>query len=89
MIAKSNCKFFFSDNQYFVAVKLPIGVKPVCYMAMGMDNRPFETIINDINTAFEMLVADYHGEKFLMDVNIAYELPRLLGYKRATAGLKV
>lgn len=87
MITKSNCQFFFADNQYFVAVKLPIGIKPTCYMAMGLDNRPFEAIIDDINTAFDLLVANDNGDKFTIDMRILHALPKLLGYKRATAWL--
>lgn len=86
-IEKSNFKFFFDGEQYFCSVKLPIDSKPICYMAIGYDNRPFEAIINDIQLAFDMLVDDYNGDMFIRDFVIARELPKLLGYKKVTNSL--
>ena len=86
---KSDFKFFFNEGQYFCSVKLPIDSKPICYMAMGNDNRPFDTIIDDIKLALEMLIDAYNGDMFIRDFVIARELPKLLGYKRATRFLTV
>ena len=86
-INKSTFRFFYSNNQYFVSFRLPIGRKPMCYMNIGTDNRPFNTIIDDIQLAFDILIDNYSGDMFLRDVNILYELPRFLGYRRATSSL--
>lgn len=85
---KSDFKFFYKNGQYFCAVKLPIGLRPTCYMAMGNDNRPFDVIIEDIKLAFDLLVSNYNGDMYVRDVSIAYELPSMLGYRVATASLK-
>lgn len=84
----SDFKFFYCDGQYFCAVKLPIGRKPICYMAMGNDNRPFEVIVADIKLAFDLLISNDNGDAYTKDLRIAQGLPSMLGYRRATRWLK-
>lgn len=78
---KSDFKFYFRNNQYYCSVKLPIDSRPTIYMALGHDNRPFDAIIEDIQLAFDMLLANYNGEMAVRDYAIAYDIPALLGYK--------
>lgn len=84
-IPKSNFKFYY-DDQWFVSVKLPIGSKPTVYMKCGKDNRPFSMIIQDIVVAIELLEEDT-PRSFGREFDIAYRLPRLLGYKPSNAFL--
>lgn len=83
----SDFRFFYNDGQYFCSVKIPRYT--TIYMAMGQDNRPFDVIIEDIRLAYNMLVEDYVGDAYTKEVHIAIELPKLLGYKRATSSIKV
>lgn len=84
---KSDFKFFFKDNEYYCSVKLSIGRRPTVYMRLGYDNRPFDAIIDEINLAYDLLLENYDGDRYLMDVDISMQLPRLLGYKWSTVGL--
>ena len=86
-IPNKNFKFFYKNGNYFCSVKLPIDTHPTVYMNMGHDNRPFTTIAEDIVTAFNMLLDNYQGNMFIRDIEIALDLPELLGYKRATSAL--
>ena len=87
-IKKEDIKFYFKDNKYFVSVPVPCDSKPyMVYMDMGNDNRPFDAIISDINLAYEMLF-DSIDSSYTKAIKIAFQLPQLLGYKRATAGLR-
>ena len=87
-IKKEDIKFYFKDNRYFVSVPIPCDSKPyMVYMNCGYDNRPFDAIIADINLAYEMLF-DSIDSSYTKAIKIAFQLPQLLGYKRATAGLR-
>ena len=87
-IKKEDIKFYFKDNKYFVSVPIPCDGKPyMVYMDCGYDNRPFDAIIADINLAYEMLF-DSIDSSYTKAIKIAFQLPQLLGYKRATAGLR-
>ena len=87
-IKKEDIKFYFKDNKYFVSVPVPCDSKPyMVYMDMGNDNRPFDVIIADINLAYEML-SNSIDSSYTKAIKIAFQLPQLLGYKRATAGLR-
>ena len=84
-IPKTNFRFYY-DRQWFVSVKLPIGTKSTVYMKCGKDNRPFDDIINDIRVAADLLDAEYpHG--YAREQHIAFELPKLLGYRRCSSAL--
>ena len=87
-IKKEDIKFYFKDGKYFTSVPIPCDGKPyeVC-MDMGNDNRPFDAIIADINLAYEMLFNSIDSS-YTKAIKIAFQLPQLLGYKRATAGLR-
>ena len=87
-IKKEDIKFYFKDGKYFTSVPIPCGGKPyeVC-MDMGNDNRPFDAIIADINLAYEMLFNSIESS-YTKPIEIGFQLPQLLGYKRATAGLR-
>ena len=87
-IKKEDIKFYFKDNRYFVSVPIPCDSKPyMVYMNCGYDNRPFDAIIADINLAYEMLF-DSIDSSYTKAIKIAFQLPQLLAYKRATAGLR-
>lgn len=74
---------FWKNGQYFCSVKLPTRSKPTAYMAMGHDNRNFDTVVvPEIQLAFNMLL-----EEDVSEWQMLLEMPRLLGYKRATAAL--
>lgn len=92
-IPNTNIKFFYKDGNYFCSVKLPIFRQPVLYMNCGHDNRPFQTIVEDINLAFEMLLenSEYRtigGLPVVDDLSFNYKLYKLLGYKLSNADLK-
>lgn len=77
-------KFFYKNGELLVEVKIPCYT--TIYMGLGKDNRPFETIINDIRLAYEMLDESIEGS-YVKSVTIALELPKLLGYRRSNASL--
>ena len=85
-IPRTNFHFYY-DRQWFVSVKLPIGTRPTVYMKCGADNRPFDTIINDVRIAFAML-DEATKPSYNKDIHIALQLPDLLGYKRCNAWLE-
>ena len=87
-IKKEDVKFYFKDSKYFVSVPIPCDSKPyMVYMDCGYDNRPFDSIIADINLAYEMLF-DSIDSSYTKSIKIGFQLPQLLGYKRATANLR-
>lgn len=84
-IKKEDIKFYFKDNKYFVSVPVPCDSKPyMVYMDMGNDNRPFDAIIADINLAYEMLFNSIESS-YTKSIEIGFQLPQLLGYKRASS----
>lgn len=84
-IPNSNIKFYYT-NQLVVSVKLPIGCKPTVYMGCGKDNRPFNDIVKDIRLAADLIENDI-PKQYTQDIQIAYELPKLLGYCRVHSNL--
>lgn len=72
---------FFHKNGLVVAVKLPIGCKPVVFMCCGKDNRPFDAIVADIRVAADLLEEKYPAG-YTKEISISYALPQLLGYRR-------
>ena len=86
-MTSKDIKFYFRNNQYYCSVQLPIDSRPTIYMCLGHDNRPFDAIIEDINCAFDILLANYNGDQFVRDYAIAYDIPNLLGYKGALYSL--
>lgn len=83
-IENKDFTFFYKNGELLVGVKIPC--YKTIYMGLGKDNRPFETIVNDIRLAYEMLDESIEGS-YIKDVTIAIELPKLLGYRRSNSSL--
>lgn len=84
-IPNSNFHFFHDGKSLFVSVKIPKGL--TVYMNTNGDNRPYTSIVSDIQDAIDILDAECpKGYTHLVD--ISYNLPKLLGYRRVSASLK-
>lgn len=88
IIPHNNFHFFHNGKSLFVSVKIPDGCRHfTVYMDTNGDNRPYKSIISDIQDAIEIL--DGECEKgYTHVVSVANALPNLLGYRRVSPSLK-
>lgn len=88
IIPNNNFRFFHNGKSLFVSVKIPDGCRPyTVYMDTNGDNRPYKSIISDIQDAIEII--DSECEKgYVHVVSVAIALPKLLGYRRVSPSLK-
>lgn len=88
IISYKDFHFFHNGKSLFVSVKILDGCRPfTVYMDTNGDNRPYKSIISDIQDAIEIL--DSECEKgYTHVVSVAIALPKLLGYRRVSPSLK-